>query len=86
VCLECSDALGWLRRNTAQFDLIFLDPPFGQGLIEKSCDLLRKMNCLKPEALLYVEAEQELRLPPYLTIRKQGTAGRVKFLLTGING
>lgn len=83
--LERSEALSWLKRNNTQFDVVFLDPPFGQGLIEKSCDLLREMNCLKPQALIYVEAEQGLQLPSYLTIKKQGSAGQVKYLLAGIS-
>jgi len=86
VRLECSEALGWLERNTTRFDLVFLDPPFGQGLIEKSCDLLRDKNCLCPQALLYVEAEKELQLPSYLNIKKQDSAGQVKYLLAGIAG
>ena len=81
VLLERSEALSWLKHNSAKFDLVFLDPPFGQGLIEKSCGLLRETNCLKPQALIYIEAEPELELPEYLTIKKQGKAGHVKYLL-----
>jgi len=87
ACLERSEALSWLKHNTRQFDVVFLDPPFGQGLIEKSCDLLREMNCLKPRALIYIEAEQGLQLPSYLTyltIKKQGKAGQVKYMLAGV--
>lgn len=83
--LERSDALTWLRRNTRQFDLVFLDPPFGQGLVEKSCGLLQEVKCLKSNALIYIEAEQELQLPPNLDVKKQGSAGQVKYLLVGIN-
>ena len=83
--LERSEALSWLRRNSTQFDLVFLDPPFNQGLVEKSCELLLELNGLKPQALIYVEAEQELRLPTSLIIKKQDSAGQVKFLLAGIS-
>jgi 16S rRNA G966 N2-methylase RsmD len=64
---------------------VFLDPPFGQGLIQKSCDLLKKTNCLKPQSLIYIEAEPELELPAYLTIKKQGKAGQVKYLLASLS-
>jgi len=84
ACLERSDALGWLRCNTKQFDLVFLDPPFGQGLVEESCDLLRELNCLKPHALIYIEAEHDLQLPPYLAIKKQDSAGQEIYLLAGV--
>lgn len=84
VLLERNEALSWLKNNSTKFDLVFLDPPFGQGLIEKSCDLLRETNCLKTHAMIYIEAEPVLALPDYLTIIKQGKAGHVKFLLAEI--
>ncbi|MDA0821275.1 MAG: 16S rRNA (guanine(966)-N(2))-methyltransferase RsmD, partial [Proteobacteria bacterium] len=38
------DALSWLRTNTpSAFNVIFLDPPFRQGLIESSLDELRRV-------------------------------------------
>ena len=85
VLLERGEALSWLKHNSAKFDLVFLDPPFGQGLIEKSCGLMQETNCLKPQALIYIEAEPELELPDYLTVKKQGKAGQVKYLLASLS-
>jgi 16S rRNA (guanine966-N2)-methyltransferase len=83
--LETGDALNWLKANSGKFDLVFLDPPFGHGLIQKSCDLLRETDCLKPQASIYIECEPELELPGYLAVKKQGKAGQVKYLLASLN-
>jgi 16S rRNA (guanine966-N2)-methyltransferase len=37
------------------FSLVFLDPPYGQGLAEKALASLRNGGWLKPNALLVVE-------------------------------
>ena len=81
VSLEQADALQWLQHAGQKFDLVFLDPPFGQGLIEKSCMLLREYECLRSHALIYVEAEQGLQIPSNLSIKKQGVAGQVSYML-----
>lgn len=85
VTLERTEARHWLQHCTQKFDLVFLDPPFGQGLVEVSCGLLRDRDCLNHNALIYIEAEQSLQLPPWLHILKQGTAGQVKYLLVEIS-
>ncbi|MBM2830426.1 MAG: rRNA ((966)-N(2))-methyltransferase RsmD [Gammaproteobacteria bacterium] len=81
IRLERSDALQWLQHARQKFDLVFLDPPFGQGLIEKSCALLQENECLRPGALIYVEAEQDIQIPSGFTIKKQGIAGQVNYML-----
>jgi len=85
ACIEQSDALTWLQHTRQKFDLVFLDPPYGQGLIEKSCTLLRKNECLHSHALIYIEAEQGIQIPSYLKIKKQGVAGQVEYLLAQIS-
>ena len=85
VMLERNEALSWLKNNSTKFDLVFLDPPFGLDLVKRSCDLLRETNCLKPHAMVYIEAEPELELPEYFTVKKQGKAGQVKFLLASLS-
>ncbi len=52
-----SDALLWLgqQESLAQFDVIFLDPPFGQDLLAPAVDLIAQK--VKPGCLIYVEVE-----------------------------
>ena len=82
VHVEQADAQKWLHQNTGRFDLVFLDPPFGQGLVEKSARLLKDQGRLKPHARIYVESEPELQVPDWFRVIRHGQAGKVKFMLT----
>ncbi len=56
VC--CASAQSWLARQgpaTPPFDLIFLDPPFGKGLLEQV--LPACMGLLAPEGMIYLESD-----------------------------
>ena len=79
------DALGFLVNNQQKFDVIFLDPPFHQGWLEK---LLPQLSGhLSENGLVYVEAETTLMLSGDWTIHKQGKAGNVYYhLLKYANG
>ena len=81
VHVEQAEAQKWLRQNSNRFDVVFLDPPFGQGLVAKSARLLKDRECLQPHAMIYVESEPELELPDWFRIVRQGKAGKVKFML-----
>jgi 16S rRNA (guanine(966)-N(2))-methyltransferase RsmD len=70
-----SDALTWLSKAgteagaaSVRFDLIFLDPPYQQGWLEKVLPLCQGL--LAAHGLLYLESEfalQEDDLPPWLS-------------------
>ena len=69
-----SDAVTWLSKasveagtDSARFDLIFLDPPYQQGWLEKVLPLCQGL--LADQGLLYLESEfalQEDDLPSWL--------------------
>lgn len=62
--LEQTDSLRYLRQVPAHpFDLVFLDPPFRQGLLAQTAQLLESGGWLTDEALIYVETETELGEP-----------------------
>jgi 16S rRNA (guanine966-N2)-methyltransferase len=69
------DALEWRPLLGAPaFDLVFLDPPYGQGWLDRVLPCLE--HWLKPEGWLYVEAEYVIdRLGPWESLR-QAQAGR----------
>jgi len=50
------DALMWMESNPEPYDLIFLDPPFGAGLLQPAIDAL----VLLPGARVYIEHEAGL--------------------------
>lgn len=73
------DALSWLETCQQKYDIIFLDPPFHQGLVEKSCDLILKKNCLKESAYLYIESEAGQPIPAGFSIHKQKNTAQVQY-------
>jgi 16S rRNA (guanine966-N2)-methyltransferase len=77
------DAVQYLTSTSQQFDLIFLDPPYRQGWIERLTPHLDR--ALKADAALYVEAERKLdnpgpELAHWCTMR-HGKAGEVHYHL-----
>ena len=73
------DGVEFARKRSHGFDLVFLDPPYNQGWLEKIQPLLG--NLIKPEGCLYVEAERPIEtLGQWHTIRS-GKAGQVCFQL-----
>ena len=79
--IELADGLSWLRQATKGFDIIFLDPPFEQGYIEKCCALIIEESLLNANGLVYIESEKNLTLPDGWYIKKQKVAGQVQSLL-----
>ncbi len=75
----CGDASAYLNQVTRVFDLVFIDPPFRLGQIEKILD--RLPACLAPDSHLYIEAELELELelPAGYELLKRKTAGQVGY-------
>lgn len=50
--------------NNIPFDIIFLDPPFRQGLIRKAGEWLERMQIMSKKALIYIEVEKDLKPLP----------------------
>lgn len=84
-----ADALDWLNRGTDEpFDIVFLDPPFRQNLLEPCCQRLDAGGWLARPAAIYIERETHLEagveppaLPPGWVIEKAKTAGQVTYAL-----
>jgi len=67
-----------------KFDLIFLDPPFHQGLIAPTCSWLELQNYISDDALIYLEAEETLSplpIPANWEIIRSKTTGQVGYHL-----
>ena len=77
VEIVCAPALGVLQaQGPASFDLVFLDPPYGQGLLGPA--LAAAARVVVPGGWLYAEDAQPLTdLPVPWRLHRQGRAGRV---------
>lgn len=48
-------ALDFSLDKTGPWDIVFLDPPFGQGLVPRCCERLQASGCLASESHVYIE-------------------------------
>lgn len=78
------NALAFLSQTPQKgFDIVFIDPPFRQGLVEKTCQLLTN-GWLSENALIYVEMETDnepFSLPINWSLMKEKVAGQVSYRL-----
>jgi 16S rRNA (guanine966-N2)-methyltransferase len=78
------DVSRFLAGSAEAFDIVFLDPPFHQGLVEPCCRLLEDKGWLAAHARVYIEAEKEKawgQMPEAWQIYRHKQAGGVGFRL-----
>ena len=69
-------------RATKPMDLIFLDPPYGKGLAERSLMALEQEGWIADQTLIYAETELGTDVPAgYLSLAERKTASSVLRLL-----
>jgi 16S rRNA (guanine966-N2)-methyltransferase len=76
---HCSDARSFLAREKRAFDVIFLDPPFGNADWEAL--LPAAAERLAPKGMLYVEAPAAIDAPRGLEVWRGDKAGQVHYHL-----
>lgn len=80
-----TDSLRYLETQTpAQFDLVFLDPPFHQNLLPAACALLEARQWLAESAWIYTESEispSSVGLPGNWRLHREKKAGQVYYAL-----
>ena len=67
-----------------KFDILFIDPPFRENLIQRSLDFVKSSNLLTPKALIYLECEKELdlrELTEHLNLLKESKGGQTQYCL-----
>ena len=78
------DARSWLKKPVFEpFDIVFLDPPFGQDWLAPLCQVLENNAFLKTKAMIYLESEihSTPALPANWTLLRHKTAGQVHYRL-----
>lgn len=81
------DTLAWLAAKPAAapaFHIVFLDPPFRQGLLVECCALLERGGWLSDSALIYIECGADEEPPPVPSnwlLHRDKRAGQVAYRL-----
>jgi len=79
-----ADVFKFLAGDATAFDVVFLDPPFGKGLAQQTCQWLEDKGWLAPQAKIYVEVESQLvlnEMPANWQCLKNKTSGEVGYYL-----
>lgn len=79
------DTLHYLATPAGQpFNIVFIDPPFTQNLVNKTATLLEKNHWLTENSLIYIEnasGAEPLTLPANWLCYREKTAGQVRYRL-----
>jgi 16S rRNA (guanine966-N2)-methyltransferase len=78
----------YLRTVPAAFDIVFLDPPFGQDALAEYVPLLDAGGWLKQGGLVYLENEKKAGvpgMPSHWEVLKSKSAGEVGYHLVRVN-
>jgi 16S rRNA (guanine966-N2)-methyltransferase len=81
-------AARYLRSAPQPFDIVFLDPPFGQDALAEYVPLLNAGGWLNAGALVYLENEKTAGvplLPAHWELLKSKSAGEVGYHLARVN-
>jgi 16S rRNA (guanine966-N2)-methyltransferase len=77
------DALQFLTTQVQQYDIIFCDPPYNKGWLDKLLPILNQH--LSRDGVLYVEAEYSIESSEHWDVLKQNKAGNVFYHLLKCN-
>ncbi|ENK0809121.1 16S rRNA (guanine(966)-N(2))-methyltransferase RsmD [Vibrio fluvialis] len=79
-----TDTLAYLKQPGQAYDVVFIDPPFRQGLLQETVQLLEQNGWLAANAMIYIECEKELpltELPESWQLYREKLAGQVCYRL-----
>jgi len=79
VRIHAGDAAVALARMVARYDLVLLDPPFGQDWLPTLWPMLPRV--LHADGLVYVESEAPVTAPPDFVCLRQDRASAVHYAL-----
>lgn len=82
--IYCASVPKELKKTSAPFDIVFLDPPYDADLLPLTCQYLNEHHFLAKNAYIYLEARQVIKdneLPPGWHLVKSQRAGQVYYHL-----
>lgn len=80
------DVLVYLQGPAVTMDVVFVDPPFGSGLLEPAVQALQNRGWLAPGARVYLESRKRdvIALPDTWDLLRSKTAGQVAYNLAQV--
>lgn len=82
ITIRHCDARTYLHSGAAAFDVVFLDPPFGEFDLQQLCFALSEGGLLASRARVYLESDASIAapaIPGEWTVLRSGRAGRVRY-------
>lgn len=79
VFVHAQDGLEFASRDSRQYDVIFLDPPFQSDYLPRLLEILPQR--LNENGVVYVESGEAIDVPPPWQMIKSGKAGQVHYRL-----
>lgn len=80
-----TDSIHYLQQSASQkFDIVFIDPPFFNGLLQPCCNALEKNDYLAEKALIYIEKEtlsDDFSAPTNWQLLKENSTAQVSYQL-----
>jgi 16S rRNA (guanine966-N2)-methyltransferase len=80
-----TDSIFYLQQTASQkFDIVFIDPPFFNGLLQPCCNALEKNAFLAEKALIYIEKEMlsdDFSAPTNWQLLKEKSTAQVSYQL-----
>ena len=77
----CGDAMGYLSSLRSKYDLVFLDPPYADDVLERAIAHIARFDILAPRGIIVAECPVEKQLPalsaPY-HIYREYRYGKIK--------
>ncbi len=74
----------YLASGHTPWDIVFIDPPFGQDLVSPTCEAMAKANLVAENGLVYIETgnrESQPEFPDNWHLHRETTAGEVSYRL-----
>ena len=77
----CGDSMGYLSSLRTKFDIVFLDPPYAEDLLERALAHIARFDILSPHGIMVADSPLEKTLPalcaPY-SIYREYRYGKIK--------
>lgn len=68
-------------QDLAPCDLVFLDPPYGKGLLPRALKALTHGGWLSPDAEIVAECEADFEVPPSMPVEQDRQYGQTRILV-----